>query len=385
MDERDIRQMLIEIICYVLNGDDSNSFLREKLDIETVTSLYHLSNKHDLTHILSHFIYQNKIDVGDELRNKLRREELMSVYRYERMQYTFDEICSLFDESNISYIPLKGAVIRKYYPEESMRTSCDIDILIHEDDMDTAVCILKERGYQGGERHYHDVSLYSPNNTHIELHFSIQENMENLDFVLKDVWQYAVLTEGHRYELTKDFFVFYMYSHMAYHFVSGGCGIRALMDIWIAEHRMNSSYTCAEELLKEAGIYTFAEEMSRIANMCFTENRRDEFSSIVLKYIFNGGVYGSHENMAAIQKDKIGSPAEYMLRRLFMPYKDMVISYPVLKKIPLLLPLCWIHRWVKALFGGKSKSFIAEVACVNSISDSTVSEAEKICSKLGLR
>ncbi|MBO4954226.1 MAG: nucleotidyltransferase family protein, partial [Clostridia bacterium] len=33
----------------------------------------------------------------------------------------------------IDFMPLKGAVIRQYYPEPWMRTSCDIDIHVKKD------------------------------------------------------------------------------------------------------------------------------------------------------------------------------------------------------------------------------------------------------------
>ena len=45
-----------------------------------------------------------------------------------------------------------------------------------------------------------------------------------------------------------------MFAHMLYHFISGGCGIRPLMDIWIAEHKMGITYTEAKDLLETAGI-----------------------------------------------------------------------------------------------------------------------------------
>ena len=55
-----------------------------------------------------------------------------SVYRAEKLRYEFNKICAVLENEKIPFIPLKGSVIRDYYPESWMRMSCDIVILIHE-------------------------------------------------------------------------------------------------------------------------------------------------------------------------------------------------------------------------------------------------------------
>ena len=385
MDDKEIRKILIEILYTVINEAESSPILIQKITEDNLVSVYRLAKKHDLAHIVSNYVYQNKITVEKaELRAKLQKEEMMSVYRNEQMKYTFEQICDIFDEANIPYVPLKGSVIRPYYPYENMRTSCDIDILIHEENLEAAISCLENTGYRCGDKNYHDVSLYSPNKIHLELHFNIQENMDSLDNVLKDAWNYASLVKGSRYEFNKNFFVFYMYAHMAYHFLSGGCGVRSLLDIWVMEHKMNAPYSCAEDLLKKAGIYEFASEMSNISNKCFSFNERDEFSDLILEYICDGGIYGSKENNIAIYKSKDKSSFNYLMERLFFPYKCMIVSYPILKKAPYLLPFCWVVRWMKAIFDNKLNKFTFEMSKAKKIPDQTIREIKEIRSRLGL-
>ena len=128
-----------------MNGTDrdSASASASKITSDDLAAVYRLAKQHDLAPLVSGFFYRNRItEGGEDLRRKLRQDELMSVYRHEQMRYAFEEICGIFDEANIPYIPLKGSVIRPYYPEESMRTSCDIDILIHEEDLERAISCL---------------------------------------------------------------------------------------------------------------------------------------------------------------------------------------------------------------------------------------------------
>ena len=208
--------------------------------------------------------------------------------------------------------------------------------------------------------------------------------MDNLDAVLKDAWSYAVPQDRSQCAFSTEFFAFHIFAHMAYHFVSGGCGIRPLLDIWIMEHKMGISHSCAKELLEKAGIYKFALEMSRLAELCFTRNERDDFSDSVLKYIFQGGVYGSTENRIAVNKSKAKGVIRYTINMLFLPYKFMVKSYPILKKAPYLLPFCWVARWIKALFGGKLKKTVSGMSGANNLSDDRIKEVTDICSRLGL-
>ncbi len=384
MDEKEVQHILIDILYATVNELDNNDSIKQKITPDILTSVYRLAKKHDLAHVVSRFVYCNKIECEQELQTRLQQEELMSFYRHEQMKYAFEEICGVFDEVGIAYVPLKGAVIRPFYPYEGMRTSCDIDVLIHEKDLDIATNGLAAKGYTCGDKNYHDVSLYSPNNIHLELHFNVLENMDDLDSVLKEAWEYAVLTENNRYEFSKEFFAFHMFAHMAYHFVVGGCGIRSLLDIWVMEHKMGLSYSCAQKLLEKAGIYKFASEMSKLAEQCFTHNSRDAFEDSVLKYIFQGGVYGSAENHIAVDKTKAKSSVVYALKRLFLPYKYMVVSYPLLKKAPYLLPFCWVARWIKAIFGGKTKRIVSEMSRVNNIADEKIKEVTDIRSRLGL-
>ncbi len=384
MDEKQVQQTLIEILYSIVNTVKNNESINENITPELLSAVYRLAKQHDLGYAVSHYVYQNQTAIDHELQAQLQQEEMLSVYRCEQMKYTLDEICGIFDEVKVAYIPLKGSVIRPYYPYENMRTSCDIDILIHEDDLQKAIDALQRHDYRCGMRNYHDVSLHSPNDIHLELHFNIQENKDNLDAILKDAWKYAAPTNGTRYVFTDEFFSFYLFAHMAYHFLSGGCGIRALLDIWVMEHKMGISYSCAEELLKKASIYQFATEMRKLAERCFTYNDRDAFSDMVLKYIFCGGVYGSAENHIAVDKFRHQNCVAYALKRFFLPYKSMVTAYPILVKFPFLLPLCWLARLKRAIFGGKTKRIAYEMSCFHHTPDTRIEEVEYICSKLGL-
>jgi len=381
MDEKNVQLILTELLYCTVNEIGSDPALNQKLTPDVLASVYQLAKEHSLSHLVSRYLFSSGIKTDPVLEAKLQKQEMLAVYNLERLKYTDREISETFDAARIAYLPLKGSVLRPYYPDEGMRTSCDIDVLVHEEDLDAAVCALEEKGFRTGARAYHDVSLYSQNGTHLELHFNILENMDRLDRVLARAWEYAEPAEGYRYEFKREFFVFHMYAHMAYHLMAGGCGIRSLMDLWIMEHRMQAPHSCAKELLCEAGIDRFAEEVNKLANDCFTDRRGDD---PLLNYIWRGGVYGTQENQLAVRKQQSRSVVGYAIRRIFLPYKSMVILYPVLKKAPILLPVCWVRRWIRVIFGGKTARLATEISTMNRVSEEDLSEVASIRERLGL-
>lgn len=80
-----------------------------------------------------------------------------------RINYSIDIISAALEKAQISYIPLKGAVLRHLYPEKNLRTSCDIDLLVHEEDIDETIEIIENNtGFGKGKVRYHDISMVSP-------------------------------------------------------------------------------------------------------------------------------------------------------------------------------------------------------------------------------
>lgn len=381
---RDVKKLMFALLRCAICGNVLTSEEKALYSPEQLTELLTAAKKHDVAHLVVFGLKKNNL--LDENAKKLEGEIFKAVYRCEQQKHELQTICQTLEDAQIPFVPLKGSVIREYYPEPWMRTSCDIDILIHEDDVEKAISLFERLEYKIEKRNYHDIPMYSPNGIHLELHFNICEDTEKTDKVLRNAWSYARKAESFRYEFEKEFFVFHMYAHMAYHFLAGGCGIRPLLDIWIMENKMDLSYKCAKELLEEAEIYRFAEKMSELAERCFSENDEmllSDFDAIV-SYILIGGIYGSGENSITVKTTEAKSLVAYVFNRLFLPYKYMIILFPILKKAPYLLPFCWVARWLQVFSKKKSGRVAAELLQVKNISDDEMQEINKMRATLGL-
>ncbi len=385
MEERELQKILMDILSSELTCTALDESVERKLTPKVIAALYKLSKAHDLAHIVSAALGKLGLIKQDEISSKFQKQEMLSVYRCERIKYEFEEICKVLDDANIPYIPLKGSVIRPYYPYDSMRTSCDIDILVKEEQLNEVTNIIVEKlMYEKGDRNNHDISLNAPNGVHFELHFSLIEGDERIDDTLAKVWEYSSPKGIGKYSMKDEFLLFYHLAHMAKHFNNGGCGIRPFMDLWIMEHKMGISRNCADEILEISGLNKFAEGAFALTDAWFGGKEHTELTLNMQDYIMNAGVYGSVENGVAIRRTKHDSKIKYIFSRIFIPYREMVMFFPTLKKCPLLLPIFYIVRIFRVIKGKRVGQRLQEVKYNDLISNERIAHIKNLCDELGI-
>ena len=189
--------------------------------------LIRISKMHDLAHLVSYGIMANNLILPDnKYYTYLEQEQFAAVYRYEQINYDFEELSSVLEKNAIPFLPLKGSVMRRYYREAWMRTSCDIDILIKPEDLQRATDILiNQCGYEKVTSSLHDISFKTPSKQNVELHHMLVEKGKAVksNDILRSVWDRASLRDGfgYWYEMTDEMFFFYHIAHKAKHFEDG--------------------------------------------------------------------------------------------------------------------------------------------------------------------
>ena len=218
-------------------GAKSQEVSKQNIIGSTLQSLFDFAKTHDMAHIIAEPLLKNKLIPG-ELAASFRKELMMAVFRSERLSDETKRMCELFEENKIPHLPLKGAVLRNYYPEPWMRTSCDVDILVKQCDLQRASDLLVGKlGYTLESKLSHDWGFFTPDGFHIELHFDLIEQEVASDGIvnhkwssacLDNVWSLVSCDEGkeYSYHMSDELFYFYHIAHMAKHFERGGCGVR---------------------------------------------------------------------------------------------------------------------------------------------------------------
>jgi hypothetical protein len=370
-----------------LFGEDS--LLSEKLSEKEISALYALSKKHDAAHLVGMALErQGLLPKESEIAKKFKKQQMIAMLRQERMDYELSEIRRVFEEAGIRFLPLKGAVLRSLYPAPWLRTSCDIDVLVDEEALDACVTLLCERlGYEAeNQRNYHDISLHAPSGVHLELHFSILEHMAQIDGELSRVWEFATpISEGaFEHRLTNEYLLFHTVAHMAYHFRHGGCGIRPLLDLFLVHEKLTVDEAVLRAHLSACSLEAFYESVVALSRVWFGDAEPTELTAAMQEFLLSGGVYGSLENRVSVAQGVQGSKKKYLLRRIFLPYDDLCLQYPVLRKHRLLTPICEVRRWFRILFGGRVRRSVREIRISTSLSEEKLDRTSELMAKIGL-
>lgn len=339
--------------------------------------LIRLAKNHEISQIVSDSLIKNGV-ITEEKQLKIAQEQIYyASYRNTKNEYILNLVYNTLEKAHIEHIPLKGAISRNLYPETWMRMSCDIDILVPQDKFYDAINALKEIGFTVSTNvRYHDVSLIL-SDVNLELHFSLCENVHGIDNLLKEVWKYAIKDTDYRYYQTNDYFVFHHIAHMVHHFLTGGCGIRPLIDFWILKRSDFFDETKVREYCKKARILDFYDAICETVDGCFFGKEITDIAERVLKYLSVGGAYGSFSNNAATYTILNDGKIKFIIRMAFPSYENMKMPYPILNKMPVLLPFCYIHRIFKKIFGKRSK-VIEKVKIVEKMDQEFLGEVERL-------
>ena len=383
-----IIQIFFALLRYAICGTKLTETEKAQFSEEQLPELISLSNKHDVGHLLVLGLKQNGLIPKDN--KKIEQILFKAVYRYEQQQFEYVQLCSALESAKIPFIPLKGSVLRDYYPESWMRTSCDTDILVHREDLETAISYLEENlQYTLTERATHDVSLFSPTKNHVELHFDLLEEgrANNAISVLSTVWENVSLHENSNYwyDMTDEFFYFYHIAHMAKHFESGGCGVRPFIDLVVLDRIAGVDKAKRDGLLSAGGLLQFANVVRKQSSIWFGGEEADELSIQMQSFILHGGVYGSFDNRVALQQKNKGGKIGYLLSRIFIPYDKLRRYYPVLNKHRWLTPFMQIRRWFMLLRPDVAKMAKQELTTNKNIDKSKADEMNLFLDNIGLR
>ena len=388
--QRTVEKAFFALIRFEINGDELCEEIKNLITPEILPALFKLSKRHDLAHLIGDALDKNGLlPDGTEAKKRFLQERNMAVYRIEQLRYEYEQVFSALEELQVDYLPLKGTVLRKYYPEDWMRTSADVDVLIHKEDLDEIVKYLKERlDYEQEYVGAYDSTVISPTGFHIELHFDLITKYDNetANDLLANVWEYTDrIGDSYQYIMSDDYFYYYHLAHMARHFIDGGCGVRPYVDLWLLNNKISFNKEQRNTLLQKGGLLKFSQASEFLSRVWLEEEPHVQESQWLEDYLLNGGVYGNKENKVAIQQGQAGGRFKYIMSRIFMPLEEMQHRYEVLKKHKWLYPFMVVRRCFEVLFKGDSKRIKRELQTSDAISTEKQSESMQLVEYLGLK
>lgn len=333
-----------------------------------------------------------QLDLSEEQRNQSKRILLKKSIISMSQGNELTKISQAFEEALVKNQPLKGAILRTYYPKPEMREMGDIDILVQDCDMDRVQRILQDLQYEFVERESHHDIFLKQSVLMVEVHRCLYDaKVDGGQSSYFGTFERSHRKEGYKvtYELSKEDFYIYMIAHMAKHFYKRGCGIRNLVDIYVYREKFHNSLD--EEYMKrefeKCGLTQFVIHMEKLTNIWLGGEVGTEFYDDLFEYLMNCGIYGLDQNgiwnkfgNEKILGDKI-SKLQLKKWYYFPPHSYMKDYYPWLEEASFLLPVAWCIRAFSGIFAHKG---IHKRELLRSVDTATIHSIQRIYKEMNL-
>ena len=326
--------------------------------------IYKLCKFHRIDNIIG-YIPNQQLKMPENIYQKFQLAKQKGMVREINQHFELQMIIDKFEEYKIENIPLKGSIIKNYYPSPDMRFLTDLDILFKNEKTEIVKETLLEIGYQIYEfGEHHDVYVKEPYMT-VEMHRHCNTNNDSLNTLLENIWQRCTKVDDNEYtyEMPIDDYYLFMVGHMAKHFKFGGIGIRMLLDFIVFENKLESlcNRDYIESNLDKANLLTFEKNIKEILKKCLDDNYQFENDDLI-NYIINSGAYGTAQNNLNNEILKDGSKTNKVIKNrikmlleiVFPCLESMKNKYSYVNRFPFLLPIAWIHRGIVKITADKN-------------------------------
>lgn len=350
-----MKELLFSLLRYALC--DGEAVDKNKIE-ENLAGIYILAKKHDLGQAVSYAA--EKLGIKSQT---LAKEKALAMLRVEKLKFATLEASSVLEKAKIPHILLKGANIRHLYPEEWIRTSCDIDIYVDKKHSEAAAAALVSEGYENKGYTAQDINLWAPNGCHIELHFVLvnKNRLEKAYPILSSVFEYSTKITEYKYEMNDEMLYFYHLCHIAKHLTRTGLGIRPFLDLWLMRNRLPQNKK-RKELCEKGGLLKFEEVSCDLCDVWFSAKEHSPLTGQYEKYILSSNAYGTHSTFSAATRSKSKNKFIHVTKRIFMPYSELKNKYPALRGKPLLYPYYTVKRWTTLTKSDVSKRVKEELS-----------------------
>ncbi len=328
----EIINVMITMLSYALHGEKVDpGFLNDTND----DSVYRLCQFHKVSALAS-----ISLDNPDEKWKNTRNESIRRTILFDKER---EQILKSFEENQIWYCPLKGIILKDFYPEYGLREMADNDILFDESKAILVKDIMISHGYKadgyGIANHdaYEKKPIYN-----FEMHRSLFLQSFSAVFFdyYKNIKERLKKDDDNesRYHLSDEDFYIYLIAHAHKHLSSAGSGIRTLIDIFLySSQKKEMDWDYIDGELKKLGIYDEEKLLVSLAKKVFSANgsqtELNEKEKGTLEYIIDSGVYGTFNNRMNHDFEEYREKGgyyriKYIFRRIFPEEQKLKEWFP---------------------------------------------------------
>lgn len=361
--------------------ENTNYMTSENIDEET---LYHLAKMHKVSNFLIHWAEKNC--QSEEIKNKIKQDFNHQIIKDTNENIELDHILNSFEEAGIETLVVKGITMKEVYPQNYMRKMCDIDIMVHPENLKKASNIMKRLGFDKFYDHEKHLVFTKNSLILVEMHRKLIPGGDISHDYFNKIWPLCIPYKGycHVFRMNLEDTYLFCIIHLIRHFKYAGIEIRDILDVYLLYEKYKNEFDFEKinKKLEEFQAKEFEEKIRKIAYKWFDSNEIQDFDEIE-EFILHGS--NVENNIRYGVGEKHGKLA--YVRALFFPeFKIMKEKYPILKKIPILLPITWIARILKDIFSKETtiKVRLDKIRLIKDVNPNDITKVQEIYQKLGI-
>lgn len=292
--------------------------------------------------------------IPGEIGTWLRNAYYAAILRDTRFDVLKEKLAEELESAGVPHVFLKGACLKQDYPIPALRTMCDMDVLVYTKDYPALDLVAQKLGgtVTGGDGNHKNVSF--PGELTVEFHPNLLHHGTPVGTEINPGWQYTVSeTDAFGKELTQEGFYLNTICHLANHFVSGGVGVRFVLDVWVNRNlrRPQPDREFVERELRRFGLLEFARNIEALSDMWFATGEETDLLEQLGEYILTSGSHGhsSRAMLNAVTLSPGQSRVSALLKKAFFSRAELEDRFPWCKGKPLLLPIAWCTRAFRAV------------------------------------
>lgn len=342
-------------------------------------ALYNLAQSHNVTGLVGCILADLPTDhrPPKALAVAFRQGMGQTLMTYEKRMVAVQVMEQTLTDAHIPYLTVKGACTAAAYPDPSLRTCGDTDIVLTPEHLRETVRTLEQRGFAKKVTH-DDVVMLTLHGFEFELHTRLESINDGSRALLANPFapEVAYNKSKNIWVLQPVYAVYYTVLHLLHHIKTGGAGVRMLLD---TDLLLRKDPTLAPQVLELAERSGLERSFGCILALCkqwldtplpcsvpaLDTDTVEKFAAVIL----GGGVFGhGNGNTGAVflarQKAADGSKTPFTrflaLFRYCFPKADyMAYQFPYLIRQPCLLPFAYLHRFFRGLFRNRTHSAAA--------------------------
>lgn len=359
MDKEIFNKYLYDYI-HLLSSYLNNEKLDDMdIDDKRLSFYIKLSKFHSLSALLYKAIVDTGIKINKEYLPRLEEAYLSNVRKIVLFDKERNELYKYLNDNKIDYLPLKGIIIKDYYPDPATREFADNDILFNPKGTKLVKKFFLSHGYkvEAYRRTNHDVYVKKPFynfEMHRELFVYSKEKEKIYSYFEHCLFNSPVRHYFEHFLKQEDFYVYFT-SHAYKHFNSSGVGFRTLIDFYLfyKNNKLNLEYINNE--LSKLDIKDFSNKMLNLSLKIFDGKNLNTEESGMFLYIASSGTQGTVNQEVEKGISKKGKTG-YIFSRLFPSTDYYKTTYPWAYKYKILIPIPWFLRLCRGLFKHHKKT-----------------------------